>query len=111
MQHYDTDRTITVSAADPDGDTITYTLQSPPSFVSISGSIITISPTSGDAGTHTVTVRATANSLYDNETFRVIVTDDGGSNPNPAPGDGGSNPGQTPDPVTEPIPKHNCGAH
>ncbi len=67
-------RTVTVTATDADGDTISLSLQSAHRFVSISGNIITVKPSTSDVGTHTVTVKATANGKTDTESFTVTVS-------------------------------------
>ncbi len=66
-------RTVTVTATDTDGDTVSLSLQSSPNFVSISGNIITVKPSTSDVGTHTVTVKATANGKSDTESFEITV--------------------------------------
>jgi len=64
---------VPVTAADPDGDTMTYSLVIFPSFVTIFGHAVIINPAASGVGTHTVTVQATANGLSDTESFEVTI--------------------------------------
>ena len=68
-------KTVSVSASDEEKDPVTLSLVSPPDFVTISDNIITIDPDSSDVGSHTITVKATANGKSDTEEFVVTVTD------------------------------------
>jgi len=69
---------VPVSASDVDGDPIVLSLQNPPAFATISSTggngTITLTPGVGDAGTHTITVRAAANGDVTTTTFDLIVT-------------------------------------
>ncbi len=54
-----TTKTVNLSATDPDGDTITFALTgTPPAWASITGSVLTLSPTFTAAGMHTLTIEA-----------------------------------------------------
>lgn len=67
--------TVDVVATDADGDTITLTLVNHPSFVSLSGTTINITPNSTNADlSYDVTVQATANGKSDTEEFTITVT-------------------------------------
>ncbi len=66
-------RTITIMASDPDGDSITYSLNSAPSYASLSGNIITLSPDYNDSGSTYIRVYANANHLIDSDRFDVTV--------------------------------------
>ena len=72
--NHDDDKAIRVSATDPDGDLITYSLTAP-NFVTLSDNIITISPNSDDIGEHTITVSATASGQSDTESFVISVNE------------------------------------
>ncbi len=89
-------RNISVTATDAENDAIALSLVSPPDFVTMSGTTIRIDPASSDVGTHTITVKATANGKSDTERFTVTVTGGGGG------GGGGVNPPPPPD-TTPPI--------
>ena len=67
--------TVSVSVSDEEKDPVTFSLVSPPGFVTILGNTITIDPDSSDVGGHTITVKATANGKSDTEEFIVTVTE------------------------------------
>lgn len=71
------------SATDPDGDTVTYALQTSPSGMTINASTgaIAFTPDNDDVGSHPVTVRASdTGGLFTDESFSLVV-----SNINDAP--------------------------
>jgi hypothetical protein len=72
-----TEYTYQIVAADTDcWDSITYSLESGPAAMSITGDTISWTPTCDDSGENSVTVRATDNgspALYDDQTFDITV--------------------------------------
>ena len=66
-----------VDAADPDGDTLTYSLTLSPSGMSISSSTGSISwtPTNSQVGMHNIIVRVSDSNLTDNQTFNISVAE------------------------------------
>jgi hypothetical protein len=67
--------TVPVSASDPDGDSVSLSLNQSPGFVTLSNGEITIAPQSGDAGTYTVEVTADDGSKTATESFQVTVNE------------------------------------
>ncbi len=72
-------KTVSITATDAESDPITLTLQAAPSFAKITHNgngkaTVTLNPDSSNIGTHTVTVKATANGKSDTEFFTVTVT-------------------------------------
>ena len=73
---------INLSATNPDGDTQTFNATGLPAFATLTDhgndtATLDIDPLSGDAGTYTVTIRATDNglpALEDSEIFDIIVS-------------------------------------
>ncbi len=69
-------KTITARATDSNGDTISYSLSNSPSWVTISGSTITINaPSELSRSSYSVTVKATDNDGYDTESFRIYINE------------------------------------
>ena len=72
----DTNKTLTITAADVDGDSITYTLTSVPVDQvtgSVSGSTLTLDPASAYAGTAALTLTVSDGTLTSNVTFNLSV--------------------------------------
>jgi len=64
---------FTVSATDPDGDPITYSIQNRPSGASFQGQTFSWKPTGGQVGTYQVTFIASDGSEQDSETITITV--------------------------------------
>jgi hypothetical protein len=73
---------VTLSASDPDGDALDYSMRNAPRGAALSGNVFTWTPDTNQAGTYlvdfTVTER-TADSLKDAKTLRVTVRDVSGT--------------------------------
>lgn len=65
---------ITLSATDPDEDTLTFGVSPLPGWVSVNGNILTLAPQAGDAGTYPLTVSVDDGELTDSEEIAVTVT-------------------------------------
>ena len=72
-----TSQNITMSATDADGDSLIYSLDTAPSFVSLSGSTLIIDSSSME-GTYTVTVSVSDQTDSDSDTFYLTVESSGG---------------------------------
>jgi len=69
-------KTVSITASDPDGDTITYTVTSVPEGKvtgTVSGSTLTLIPDSTFTGTATVTLRASDATSEVNQRFTLVV--------------------------------------
>ncbi|MCA9402166.1 MAG: tandem-95 repeat protein [Candidatus Omnitrophica bacterium] len=66
---------VSVSATDPDGDSISYSAENLLPWMSFSGNILNLHPGFDDAGTYEVTVIASDGDLQDNDTVMVTVYD------------------------------------
>ena len=73
--------TVTVSATDVDGDSLTYSASGLPSGATFSGDTLTWTPTDAQAGTYYVAFEVTDGQFYDSETITITVegTGDGGN--------------------------------
>ena len=94
---------INVVATDSEDDPIVLALVDSPSFASISDDggglgVVTLDPSVGDVGPHTVTVQATSSDVSVKKSFGVRVTADDGVNPNPP-----LSPDTTPPIITAPL--------
>ena len=67
--------TFTVSATDPDGDPLTYSVQGLPSGATFANQTFSWAPTYDQAGTYTVTFKVTDGTLEDSETITITVYD------------------------------------
>ncbi len=67
-------QTVSLMATDPDGDTLTYSLVTPPSFATVSGATLTLSPDYASAGSWTLTVRVSDGQASADATLSVAVT-------------------------------------
>ncbi|MFA5795511.1 MAG: putative Ig domain-containing protein [Candidatus Brocadiia bacterium] len=67
--------TFTLSAADPDGDAITYSMTPVPTGVTLNATtgVFSWTPNYTQSGSYEVTLKATANSLVDTKTITIIV--------------------------------------
>jgi hypothetical protein len=76
---------LSAYASDADeGDSLTFSLVNPPSWVTIAGPVVTIAPQDGDEGLYTITARASDGTAATNTTFNVLV------NRIPSPGNTGA---------------------
>ncbi len=64
---------VALAASDVDGDTVSFSLTSPPSFVTLSGSTISIAPGFTDSGSYTINVVASDGVAQTNGSFSVTV--------------------------------------
>jgi len=65
--------TFTVNATDPDGDPLTYSVQSLPNRATFQNQTFTWTPTTSDVGNHQLTFIASDGSLSDSETIVITV--------------------------------------
>ncbi|WP_211325357.1 DUF5060 domain-containing protein [Larkinella arboricola] len=67
---------VALFATDPNGDNVTITATNLPSFARLNNNTLTFTPGNQDAGTYTITVRATdSKQATDQETFTIVVKD------------------------------------
>jgi hypothetical protein len=71
--------TIAINATDPDGDPITYSVDTLPTGASFSGQTFTWTPGYNQAGTHSLTFTASDGTAQDTETITITVNDTDGS--------------------------------
>jgi hypothetical protein len=64
---------FTISATDPDGDTLTYSAQNLPSGATFANRTFNWTPSAGQVGTHQVTFAASDGTLQDSETITITV--------------------------------------
>jgi hypothetical protein len=67
---------LTLSASDPDGDALTYSMRNPPPGAALTGNVFTWTPNSSQGGTYILTFVATeqtAESLSDSASVRITV--------------------------------------
>ncbi len=69
-----TQLTVTISATDPDGDTLAYSAQNLPAGAVFAGNTFTWTPTYDQAGTYQVTFIASDSQDTDSETITITVT-------------------------------------
>lgn len=72
---------FTVSADDPEGDTLTFSASGLPGGATFSGQTFTWTPTAAQAGTHTVTFVASDGQTQDSETITITVAAAGANAP------------------------------
>jgi subtilisin-like proprotein convertase family protein len=71
-----TPKTVTISASDPEGSSLTYSLSSVPASKvsgSVSGTTLTLTPVTGYAGTAALTLTVSDGTLTTTKTFNLIV--------------------------------------
>ena len=66
---------FTVTAGDPDGDSLVYSAQNLPAGAMFTSNVFTWTPTDEQAGTYQVTITASDGELQDSETFTITVID------------------------------------
>jgi hypothetical protein len=66
--------TFTISATDPDGDTVTYSAPHLPTGATLTGQNFTWTPTSAQVGTHNITFIASDGALQDSEVVAFTVS-------------------------------------
>jgi hypothetical protein len=62
-----------ISGSDPDGDNLTYSLDSGPSWLSLSGKTLSGNPGYNSAGSYDVTVKASDGNASDSQSFTITV--------------------------------------
>lgn len=66
--------TVTLTATDAENDPLTFSIMGAPSFVTLSGTTLTIAPDFTNAGTHSVTVIVSDGALQSQGTLSITVT-------------------------------------